>query len=391
MADKTGKARIIVQADWDQVLQERCGTAWVAFRKPDKPGIYGELKSHGVTSSGFPKVSSADGFNVESTTRDCGTVHRCSFLAPVVTYYSVHGLKKSVVDLAVTPGGLAVSCDSLGKMKVWTTDKGEVRRDLDGHLGDVYSCRFFPSGVVILSGSADMRLKIWSAETGQCAATLVGHQGGVNDTAIVDRGRNVVSVSSDGTARLWDCGSQTCLSVVSAGCGVIGGCAVGAPLSGCLPPAQPADEKEVGTDGKMLLLACDNGHLLGHALQGGEKIFDVSCCDAVNCCTFVSDTLVVCGTQDGHIYLVDIRNTGVPLKIQSENRSAILSLLPSRQGVYISTGDGSCFYQNQHFETVTELTGPDIDSVYRVATDGCFLYTSSRDGTVRKYICPSDD
>ena len=63
---------------------------------------------------------------------------------------------------------------------------------------------------------------------------------GVNDTAIVDRGRNVVSVSSDGTARLWDCGSQTCLSVVSAGCGIIGGCAVGAPLPGCLPPAQPA-------------------------------------------------------------------------------------------------------------------------------------------------------
>ena len=32
-----------------------------------------------------------------------------------------------VVDLDVTPGGLAVSCDSLGKMKVWTTDNGEVR------------------------------------------------------------------------------------------------------------------------------------------------------------------------------------------------------------------------------------------------------------------------
>ena len=28
--------------------------------------------------------------------QDSGMVHRCSFLAPVVTYYSVHGLKKSV-------------------------------------------------------------------------------------------------------------------------------------------------------------------------------------------------------------------------------------------------------------------------------------------------------
>ena len=39
--------------------------------------------------------------------------------------YSVH--LSQVVDLDVTPGGLAVSCDSLGKMKVWTTDNGEVR------------------------------------------------------------------------------------------------------------------------------------------------------------------------------------------------------------------------------------------------------------------------
>ena len=35
------------------------------------------------------------------------------------------------------------------------------------------------------------------------------------------------------------------------------------------------DEKEVGTEGKMLLLACDNGHLLGFALHGGEKVWGI--------------------------------------------------------------------------------------------------------------------
>ena len=29
-------------------------------------------------------------------------------------------------------------------------------------MGDVYSCRFFPSGKVVLSGGADLRLKIWT-------------------------------------------------------------------------------------------------------------------------------------------------------------------------------------------------------------------------------------
>ena len=53
-----------------------------------------------------------------------------------------------------------------------------LQRRLEGHRGDVYTCRFFPSGVVILSGGADMQLKIWSAETGQCAATMTGHKAG---------------------------------------------------------------------------------------------------------------------------------------------------------------------------------------------------------------------
>lgn len=52
------------------------------------------------------------------------------------------------------------------------------QRELSGHVSDITVCRFFPSGVVALSGSADMRLKVWSAETGQCAATFVGHKGG---------------------------------------------------------------------------------------------------------------------------------------------------------------------------------------------------------------------
>lgn len=48
-----------------------------------------------------------------------------------------------------------------------------------GHVGDVYVCRYFPSGVVILSGGADCRVKVWSAETGACAATFTGHGGGI--------------------------------------------------------------------------------------------------------------------------------------------------------------------------------------------------------------------
>ena len=53
-----------------------------------------------------------------------------------------------------------------------------VQRELEGHLTDVETCRFFPSGVVVLSGGSDMMLKIWSAQDGSCPRTLIGHTGG---------------------------------------------------------------------------------------------------------------------------------------------------------------------------------------------------------------------
>lgn len=62
-------------------------------------------------------------------------------------------------------------------------------------MGDVYKCRFFPSGVVVLSCGADMVLKIWCANTARCPVTLKGHTAAVTDVCIVDRGMNVISVS----------------------------------------------------------------------------------------------------------------------------------------------------------------------------------------------------
>ena len=53
-----------------------------------------------------------------------------------------------------------------------------VQHNLEGHISDVNTCRFFPSGKVVLSGGADLRLKIWSAEDGSCPVTLKGHKGG---------------------------------------------------------------------------------------------------------------------------------------------------------------------------------------------------------------------
>lgn len=53
------------------------------------------------------------------------------------------------------------------------------QRVLEGHVFDVNCCRFFPSGLVVLSGGMDAQLKIWSAEDASCVVTFKGHRGGM--------------------------------------------------------------------------------------------------------------------------------------------------------------------------------------------------------------------
>ena len=42
---------------------------------------------------------------------------------------------------------------------------------------DVYKCRFFPSGLVVLSGGMDMTVRIFAVDNGWNARTMVGHKG----------------------------------------------------------------------------------------------------------------------------------------------------------------------------------------------------------------------
>jgi len=391
----TESPRIIVQSDWEEALRGSNSSAWVSYRRPGDAAVHGELHSRGFSNTSSDAcVSGSPGFTVDKASGQelrisYSGASACTytFTPPTVAFSTVHKPKTKVQCLDVTAGGLAVSSDSQCKTYVWTTGVGEVRRELVGHHGDVYTCRFFPSGVVILTGGSDMRLKIWAAETGQCAATLVGHTAGILDSAVVDRGRNVVSCGRDGTIRLWDCGSQSCIRTFTDIGGIVNSCALqDTPPDIALGiPHNPPSEKECGTEGKLVLAACENGHLRGYGLASKECVLDVGCESAVNCVSWLSDVRVVCGTEDGHFYSWDIRNTNHPMHHHKYNRGSILSCMPYRAGAVLSTSDGSCCLLDQNLSCNVELTGSDCDPVYGVAQDNRYVYTACRDGIIRKY------
>lgn len=345
-----------------------------------------------ISQEGNPKVQASEGFRVVNITKKTLSLSyenpTCEslFVAPVTAFSDIH--KKSIISLDVSLGGLGVSSSVDNKLHVWDTSNGEVRRILNGHVWDVYNCKFFPSGIVVLSGGADMQLKIWSVETGECPVTLRGHKAAITDTAIVDRGRNVVSVSKDGSASLWDCGQAAHLDYIARVESTINSCDISSVDIDLGQPERQPSEREIGTEGKLLVLGCEDGLLQTVGLHSRKLINSHKFSKAVNCCKFISPTYIVCGTQDGYIYLLNIHNLSTPSVIWEESLSPVLCILPYQQGFFAGRSDGTCMFYSINSDSMVQLTGPNLEPIYAIAVDNIFLYTACRDAKIRKYKLP---
>ncbi|KFZ69465.1 Proteasomal ATPase-associated factor 1, partial [Podiceps cristatus] len=218
---------------------------------------------------------------------------------------------------------------------------------------------------------------------------------GILDTAIVDRGRNVLSCSRDGTARLWDCGKSACLGVI-ADCGSpVNGIAVGTADNSLNlgAPEKAPSEREVGTEGKILLLAREDKKLSCLLSEGltpdfflYSQVFLFAGSDAFNCCTFLSRAFHAGSAPSFWLCLgKDNPPRSSPIQVIHRSGAPVLSLLPYRDGFIASQGDGTCFIVQQDLDYVLDLTEADCDPVYKVASWEKQVYTCCRDGIVRRY------
>lgn len=387
-------ALLYLQPDWQETLADDSGKAWITFKQRGKKGERGYLKQFPSSEdANLPTITATNAlFNIEKIRQDSLVIsikdHGLKFkiVAPFQTFNSIH--TKSITSLDVSSGGIGISAGNDG-MFVWEAQNGLVRRKLDGHLGDVYSVKLFPSGVVVLSSGADMRMKIWSAENGSCPVTLAGHSSAVTDAAIIDRGMNVASVSKDGTLRLWSCGKNKILEpVIELSDNVICIDITDSNLNILCSDTEDMSEDEVGTLGKMAVIGGESGSVKLIDLRGRNIMHSANLSEAVNAVKFFDENYIVAGTENGKISIIRVPDMSVMTEIH-DSESSVQSIKILRNGFLAGKYDGACIWYSFDGSNIGHeriiLTGSDVDPINDITKDEEYVYTASRDGSIRKY------
>lgn len=386
-----------IESDWEHCLSETYGKVWISCKFKDCDGNYGKITRLCEGKNGSASnLKTTGGFDVDlfSSNALCiiyNSNYKCTFIAPLNIYCDIH--KKSVTCLSANETSMctSVSMDSKGEILVWSKENGQTLLTLKGHVGDVYKCKWLPSNKVILTAGSDMCLKIWCAETGRCPVTLMGHTRAITDICIVDRGRNVISVSKDGICKLWDCGQSCCLAdLIKVSCS-INCCAISVTPSDVeLPPCTViSNEREIGTENKILLFGCDDGNVICLAVRSRAVLFTVTLDSIPSCCCAVNDGLFAVGCRSGKTVLIDAAQRCV-VSHWFETNSCVLSVASYKQvGFFSGHMDGSCVFRSIIDPNSTvrlQLSGPQDDPVYDISFDNRYVYTACRDSSIRRYF-----
>ncbi|KAJ3219780.1 hypothetical protein HDU67_009592 [Dinochytrium kinnereticum] len=281
-------------------------------------------------------------------------------------------LAASINDLNVSPSGsLIIVGGDDGLACVLDAQDLSRRIVLRGLVGDISVARFFPSGKVALTAGQDLTAKVWNLESlevaddgpsvSKPAQILAGHHGTITDVEMIDRGRNIFSCAKDGFVRLWEVGSAACIWQVSpfeklGQNGHVNSVFIGSHDSAVMS-SEGGNPLEFGTEGKFVIVGCDNGLVSLYDIRSRTEIFSYKCksssANVTSACLLQSKSLV-----------------GVAM-------------------VY----EGSCplvsFDGNANATVRIEFAGVDVEPIksfdYTEITEGLLVYTGGRDGIVRKY------
>ena len=404
-------ASFMIQSDWYIAVRDDDAKAWITFKQRGQLGIHTHILSEGSSANETPFNISVDeeGFQLRNVTSKGLEISHSEaknltykIIFPETVFQNIHD--KNISSLDVSSGGLGVSAgDDGSSLFVWETARGVVRRNLEGHFGDIYNCKLFPSGVVVLSSGSDMKIKIWSAEDGSCPVTMIGHSAPITSTAIIDDGMNIVSASKDGTVRIWSCGKSKCLEPVIHIEDVINCCDI--LQTDELPTLNHQHQSnldgdsidrsdEVGLEGKVLAIGGENGtialvSLFTRSILIIEKLPGKNV--AVNALSFLTESMLIVGCENGRLVCFSVPDLKI-IWVLHDSDSSIQSLLSleKQRGFIAGKLDGTCvFYSidgNKKLNPLRVLlSGADVDPINAIKSDGSYIYTGARDGQIRKY------
>jgi WD40 repeat protein len=109
-------------------------------------------------------------------------------------------------------GSCALSGSGDGTLRLWDLATGKTLRTLKGHTDRVRTVAVLADGSPALSGSFDNTLRLWDLATGATLRTLEGHTNSVTAVAVLADGSRALSGSWDNTLRLWDLATGECLA-----------------------------------------------------------------------------------------------------------------------------------------------------------------------------------
>ena len=227
---------------------------------------------------------------------------------------------------------LALSGASDNTLRLWDLTTGETLRTLDGHTRGVIAMTVLADSRHALSGSYDNTLRLWDLSSGECVRTLDGHYSFVTSLAGLADGRHALSSSSDDTLRLWDLATGETLKTLSGHAGPLRAVVVladgdhalsgaydgelrlwdlvtGETLSTFAAHTQPVMATAVSRDGGRAISAAADNTLRLWGLPAGDCLAVYTADAPINCAAFARDDLIVAGSADGRIHIVEIRES----------------------------------------------------------------------------------
>ena len=207
-----------------------------------------------------------------------------------------------------------------------------------------------------------------------------------------------MTASKDGHIRLWSCAQQKTIEPTIAINDCINCIDISESNLNLLSTNEnmSEDEVEVGTQGKILIVGTENGSVHLVDLKGRSIINSVKLnSGAVNSIKFLTscDNIIVAGTEDGAVNIISLPDMKILQQIHDSD-SSVQCLLPLKNGFLCGKYDGACVWYGFDsspdlnevlYEMTIILSGADVDPITDISRDYDHIYTSCRDGCIRKY------